>query len=150
MSEHEGEKVPGVKMVQSPESIVRQFCAAWDRRDLPSILAMMSDDIVFQNVPRPPFRGRPATAAFLAPIINKTTAIEFRILFLSVAADGSSVLTEREDFLHFRAEVVKIPLMGIFVLRDGLIAEWRDYADGTSVAAEFERAGVSLSLPQST
>lgn len=137
-------------MTQPSERIVRQFCEAWDRRDMPSILALMSDDIIYQNVPQPPFRGRQAAAAFLAPIVSKATAIEFKLLALSVAADGSSVLTEREDLLHFGSKVVKIPLMGIFVLRNGLIAEWRDYADGASVAAEFQRAGVSLAPAQHT
>ncbi len=118
------------------EDIVRTFCAAWERRDLDAVLAMMAVDIDYQNVPAPAMIGRDAVRAFIAPIIASTSRIEFRMCHLA-ALDDNVVLTERLDRLHFGEKTVDIPLMGIFVVRDGLISEWRDYGDSAHVQAQF-------------
>jgi limonene-1,2-epoxide hydrolase len=48
-----------------------------------------------------------------------------------VATVGNTVLTERVDHLVDAAgkTTMSIPLMGIFVVEDGKIAQWRDYFD---------------------
>ena len=49
---------------------------------------------------------------------------------VNVAADGDVVLTERLDMIRTPAgEVVGVPVMGTFVVRDGRIARWTDYWD---------------------
>lgn len=125
-------------MATDSEQIIRDFCAAWDRRDLDAILAAMSEDVVYQNVPVPAMCGREAARAFLAPIIEHTTAIEFILHAIAASADGRFVMTERLDRLHYPGGTVDIPLMGTFEIRDGVITAWRDYADGASVQAQFE------------
>jgi limonene-1,2-epoxide hydrolase len=48
---------------------------------------------------------------------------------LAIAQDGERVFTERVDYLRKADGTVlaTIRLMGIFVVRDGRIVEWRDY-----------------------
>ncbi|WP_283939748.1 limonene-1,2-epoxide hydrolase family protein [Pseudomonas sp. R3.Fl] len=48
---------------------------------------------------------------------------------LAIAQDGERVFTERVDYLRKADSTViaTIHLMGIFVIRDGWIAEWCDY-----------------------
>ena len=71
--------------------------------------------------------------------------MEFEIL--AIASSGDRVLTKRVDRLHFPGVVVEIPLMGIFVVRDGKIAEWRDYGDCATAAQAFADAKVDLAPP---
>mgnify|MGYP003343616549 CR=1 FL=1 len=44
-------------------------------------------------------------------------------------AEGDVVLTERIDVFHMGETTIELPVMGIFEVRDGLIAAWRDYFD---------------------
>ena len=118
------------------DDIVRAFCAAWEQRDLEAILAMLSETIRYQNVPAPVMVGRDDVRAFIEPIVTGSTAIEFIVTALAASADGA-VLTERIDKIHYGERSVVIPLMGIFRLVDGMIDEWRDYADHESVASQF-------------
>lgn len=127
-------------MQADPESIVRDFCKAWELLDAPCVFGMLADDIVYQNVPRPAYIGKAAVVAFLEPIFRRALKIEFRLLAIAVAADGRRVLTERLDRLHFSEGVIDIPLMGIMELDDqGLIAAWRDYPDSGHVAAQWDQ-----------
>lgn len=61
-----------------------------------------------------------------------------------MSASGNEVLTERLDRLHFPTGVVDIPLMGILVVRNGKISQWRDYSDNTVAAAAFANAKIDL------
>ena len=124
--------------------VVVGFCAAWERRSVEDVLAYMAPDIVYENVPLPAMRGVEAAARFVTPILKNTTRIDFEVLSLAVSASGEKVLTERIDRLHFSTGVVEIPLMGIFVVRDGKISEWRDYTDNGATIAGFAEAKVDL------
>ena len=119
------------------EQIVIAFCEAWERSDLEAILGMLASDVDYQNVPAPAMIGREAVREFIAPLIAATTKIEFIMKAIGVSADGSTILTERIDKLHYGEKVVVLPLMGIFVVKDGLISQWRDYADSASVNEQF-------------
>ena len=119
------------------EQIVIAFCEAWERSDLEAILGMLASDVDYQNVPAPAMIGREAVREFIAPLIAATTKIEFIMKAIGVSADGSTILTERIDKLHYGEQVVVLPLMGIFVVKDGLISQWRDYAGSASVNEQF-------------
>ena len=129
-------------MSNDPKTVVTEFCEAWERGSVEEVLSFLAPDIVYQNVPLPVMHGSDEAAQFLAPILRNTTKVEF--IVLGIAASGEQVLTERLDRLHFPTGIVDIPLMGIFVVRDGKIAEWRDYADNASVGAAFANAKVDL------
>lgn len=47
---------------------------------------------------------------------------------LAETPDGV-VLTERTDRFLVRGKWIELPVMGAFRVRDGRIAEWRDYFD---------------------
>lgn len=131
-------------MSTTSRDVVIGFCNAFDRRSREDVLAYMAPDIVYQNVPLPAMHGLDEAAKFLTPLLAKTIKIEFKLLSLAVSASGDQVLTERVDRLHFSTGIVDIPLMGIFMVRNGKISEWRDYADNTSVVTGFINAKVDL------
>lgn len=130
------------------ETIVRTFCKAWERRDLEAILAMVGDDIVYQNVPAPPMHGKRAFRDFIFPIVRDTVAIEFELRALAATGSGDKVLTERLDRLHYPSGVIEIPLMGVFVVRDERVVEWREYSDFASIDEAVGRLGVDLAPGQ--
>jgi limonene-1,2-epoxide hydrolase len=113
----------------SPESVVRDFCAAFSRRDIQEILGFFAEDAVYHNIPIAPVEGRAAIEAVLKQFVGPaTTSAEFEVRNLAVA--GRVVLTERVDRFSIDGKDVALPVMGSFeVDEDGRIRAWRDYFD---------------------
>ena len=115
------------------ESIVREFCAAWSRLDSDELTGYFTDDAVYHNMPLEPLKGREAIRAFLAGFLTGVTFAEFE--FLNIVSSGDVVMTERVDHFELGGKKAGFPVMGIFELRDGKIAAWRDYFDMAQVTA---------------
>ena len=113
----------------NPEARVREFCAAFARRDVKEILGLMTEDCVYHNMPIAPLTGHAAIEPLLNSFLDGCREVEFEVLNLAV--DGSRVLTERIDrFAREDGTSLELPVMGIFeVADDGRIAAWRDYFD---------------------
>lgn len=117
-------------MPDSPATIVRDFCAAWDRLDWAAVFGAVTDDLVYHNIPMPVCHGIGAFRAFCTSI--PISAARFEIHHLVAA--GDVVLTERTDTLVTPAGTMVIRVMGVFEIRDGRIARWRDYFDPAEMA----------------
>ncbi len=109
----------------TPIQIVTDFCAAWDRLDWPAIYAHLADDILYHNIPTDPTHGIDAFKAVFAAF--PVSAARFEIHH--IAAAGAIVMTERTDHFLLAGKPIVIRVMGIFEIRDGKIAVWRDYFD---------------------
>jgi len=109
------------------EQTVRAFCAAWQRRDIDELLDFFTDDAVYHNMPVDPVRGREAIRGVFGMFVVPATSIEFEIRHLASA--GSVVHTERVDRFVIGGREVALPVAGVFEVRDGRIAAWRDYFD---------------------
>ena len=120
-------------MTDTPISIVRDFCAAWDRMDWDAVTAALSDDIFYHNIPMAPVIGIAAFKAFLTGF--PVSAAEFEIHH--IAANGNVVMTERTDRFTIAGKPVVIRVMGVFVVTAGKISEWRDYFDLAEFAAQM-------------
>ncbi|MET0659834.1 MAG: limonene-1,2-epoxide hydrolase family protein [Steroidobacteraceae bacterium] len=126
--------------MRTPENIVRDFGRAWEARDPDAIIAALTEDIVYENVPIPAMRGHEEVRRFITPNLKKSSAIKFDFLCVAIAANGA-VLTERIDTFYFGDKSVAVPLMGIFELRGEKIARWRDYADIGSFVRQMQAIG---------
>lgn len=115
--------------MSSPESVVRDFCAAFSRRDIQEILGFFAEDAVYHNMPIAPVKGRAAIEAVLKQFVGPaTTSAEFEVHNLAVS--GRVVLTERVDRFSIDGKDVALPVMGSFEVDDaGRIRAWRDYFD---------------------
>ncbi len=111
----------------SPSEVVREFCAAVDRKDLSAVEALLDDQVVYHNIGSEPAVGRDATLAAVKFQFDMFEPIEFRIR--NLAADGDTVLTERADVVTANGITAPVPVMGTFEVRDGRIVAWRDYFD---------------------
>jgi len=110
-----------------PEAIVREFCAAWSRRDVAELLAYFADDAVYHNVPLAPVAGKDGIREILNLFVPPAEAIDFEMLHL--AARGDVVFTERVDRFTIGGRRVELPVAGVFEIRNGRITAWRDYFD---------------------
>ena len=112
---------------------VQAFCEAWKSRDADRIAALVTEDCFYHNVPMAPVVGRAAIAEFIRGFLGDAETVEFEMLSIAEAADGT-VLTERVDRFDMAAGKVALPVMGSFQVKDGLIARWLDYFDMTHFA----------------
>lgn len=71
--------------------------------------------------------GRTAILANLAGFM--TLGGRVAVDMIHVVADGPAVMTKRVDHFITDNGRISLPVMGIFEVRDGTIAAWRDYFD---------------------
>lgn len=114
---------------------VEAFFAACRRLDADGIMALLADDIVYQNVPFPADRGKPAVARTLKAFGRVVTG--FEVEMLHIAARDGVVLTERIDVLTGPLLFLDLPVCGTFEVRDGQITLWRDYFDLAGASAKL-------------
>jgi limonene-1,2-epoxide hydrolase len=110
------------------EAIVNRFMAAWTRRNLDELSSFFTDDIVCHNIPMAPARGLAELRALFASFLDAADTIEIRVL--NSASSGNFVFNERIDvFTRGPNRRLELPVAGVFELRDGRIARWREYFD---------------------
>jgi limonene-1,2-epoxide hydrolase len=114
--------------VSGNEKRVRALLDAFNANDLERILSFFADDALYHNVPVAPVRGIAAIRAVLQGFLGLASQVDWVVHHLAEAADGA-VLTERTDRFLVNGRWIELPVMGSFVVRDGKIAEWRDYFD---------------------
>ena len=116
------------------ERIIRDFIAAWSRLDASELASYFTEDGCYYNIPTDPVRGRDNVEAFIKGFTANWTETEWDIV--SIGAVGDRVYAERLDRTKTTAGDVDLPCLGVFEMRDGRIAEWRDYFDlGTFMKA---------------
>ncbi|GAA3224093.1 limonene-1,2-epoxide hydrolase family protein [Actinocorallia longicatena] len=112
---------------RTPIETVRAFLAALESLDVDAAVELLADGAVYQNVPLPPARGRKAVERQLRFMVKYATGFEARLHH--IAADGTTVLTERTDVLVNGSWRSEFWVCGTFETRDGKITLWRDYFD---------------------
>ncbi|WP_369636826.1 limonene-1,2-epoxide hydrolase family protein [Nocardia sp. JMUB6875] len=103
------------------------LCAEWRTGTPESIAEFFTDDAVYHNIPMQPFVGKPAILEFLRGFIGSFGGIDFDIHHQAVT--GNTVLNERTDRFTIGDKRIELPVTGVFEVRDGRIAAWRDYFD---------------------
>jgi limonene-1,2-epoxide hydrolase len=112
---------------KSPIDVVQSFLGAMEAKQLDRAAALMADDIVYQNVPFPADRGKPAVLRTLKAFERFVTSFEVRMHH--IAERDGVVLTERVDILAGPFVYLDIWVCGTFQVKDGKITLWRDYFD---------------------
>lgn len=134
-----------------PTAIVVRFLGALERLDAAAAVALLDDDVVYENVSLPTIRGRAAAERALGLMCRRVSG--FEATCHRVAADGPTVLTERTDAIVLGRVRVAFWVCGRFEVRDGRITHWRDYfdwANTTSAAVRGVVRGLASLLPAST
>jgi limonene-1,2-epoxide hydrolase len=114
----------------TPGEAVAALIAANEARDIDAILATLTDDIVYENVPMSVLTGHDEVRGFLGPFAGMSTSIEFEVLHQ--VEQGNIVMNERIDkFVLTDGKKIDLRVAGVFEVRDGKVAVWRDYFDLT-------------------
>ncbi len=114
-------------MNTTPEQLVRDFCAAWSRRDIDELLGYLADDAVYHNMPMAPVVGHAAIRAVFEFFVRPAETIDWEVRH--IASTGNVVFTERLDRFNIAGKPVELPIAGVFEVHDGKITAWRDYFD---------------------
>jgi limonene-1,2-epoxide hydrolase len=110
-----------------PIRVVETFLRNLEAKDLDGAAALMSDDVVYQNVPLPADHGKAAVVRTLKSFQKVFNGFEVRIK--NIAERDGVVLTERVDILTGPLLYIDIWVCGTFEVKDGKITLWRDYFD---------------------
>jgi|SRR5690242_9412649 limonene-1,2-epoxide hydrolase len=114
-------------MATDAEKIVNDFCTAFERKNLEELMGYFADDAVYHNMPMDPAKGKDAIRKAINTFLPMATSIEFKIL--RTVAAGNVVCNERIDKFNLGGKRVELPVAGVFEIRNGKIALWRDYFD---------------------
>jgi len=115
-------------MSDDPSAVVTAFIAEFSERhpDVDRLVTYFTDDAVYHNMQGQPARGIEA----IRNALGYTQRYQSRGWeIVHQAANGNIVLNERLDHYQVGAGVVSLPVAGVFEIRDGKIAAWRDYFD---------------------
>jgi len=106
---------------------VNAFMKAAADRDYDTAVSYLTDDIEYQNMPLPPVNGKQAVRDTLDMLLANAEGSEW-VVHREVES-GNIAMNERTDRFLIGGKWMELPVAGIFELRDGKIALWRDYFD---------------------
>lgn len=117
----------------SAADIVREFIRAWEEPNNlnAAMRTFMADDCLYENIGLSKTTGPDEAIAFFEGLGAQLPLASIKVDMLAIMAQGDQVLTERVDHLLDEAgnNLASLRVMGIFELRDGKVAGWRDYFD---------------------
>jgi limonene-1,2-epoxide hydrolase len=122
-------------MSATPIETAETFFGHWNANRIDEALAMLSGDVLYDNVPFPDIIGRENVRKFHRDFgLGTTFTVDWQVT--QIAAAGNVVLNERIDiFLHESGGRITLPVMGTLTIEDGVVTVWRDYFD----PADFDR-----------
>ena len=111
------------------EKIVTQFCLDWAQRDADLLVDYLAEDIEYQMYEgRPDIVGHEQFKQELGDWLKGLQEVKWDIL--RSHAIGELVINERVD--HFisddPAKTFRLPIAGVFLVREGKIKMWKDYS----------------------
>lgn len=117
---------------------VKAFLDAMMRKDYDKGLALVAPDIEYDNVPIGKVTGPDGVRTVLEPFFVPTITNEYKVL--REVADGGTVILERLDRHLLESGWVELPVTGVFEVRDGKVALWRDYFDAATIMSKWPAA----------
>jgi len=108
-------------------AIIRDFIGAWSRLDVEEIVGYFAEDGVYHNMPTAPVPGHEKLKQFVGGFIASWTQTDWDIL--TIMGEGNIVIAERLDRTKVGDIAIDLPCCGVFEMKDGKIAVWRDYFD---------------------
>lgn len=110
----------------TPKQTIERLMSAFEALDFEALYALVDDDIVYQNMPQEPIRGKAALEALFSGFGNVS---QIRFELRNMVSEGNTVLSEHLDHLVVNGRTCVVPMMSSFTLKDGKVAEWREYYD---------------------
>ena len=114
---------------------VRRLCSSWPKLTREQFAEVMAPDCRYINIPWPDqvCTGPDESFDFLRYF---QTTYEIEIAILREVVGGDVVMSERLETFRRASDgvvVLELPVTGVFGMRDGMVAEMRDYFDSAAV-----------------
>ena len=119
----------------TPTETVNAFIAAIERKDVEAAVALVSDDVSYENMPMQPIVGAEAMAATLEMFLAPASEVEWPVLRQFEV--GNVVVNERLDRFKIGDGWLELPIAGVFEVVDGRIRLWRDYFDMATYSGQM-------------
>lgn len=114
----------------APAEVVEAFLYAVMRdKDFDRLSELVTDDLVYENVGYSTIRGGQRLVAMFRGMAARMPVINWEVRFHRVASQGATILTERTDSIVMGRFQAHFWVFGVFEIRDGRVALWRDYFD---------------------
>lgn len=129
--------------MSTPTQIVERFLEHLNAQRIDDGMDLLAEDIFYHNIPMDPMTGREAVRQSAHEFgMGNTLRVDWQLV--SLASAGDMVLTERIDtFTAADGQQISMPLMGSLLVRDGHIAEWRDYFDLGQLQRQMTAMGMA-------
>lgn len=120
-------------LTDSTLDVIDRFNAAFNRHDVDTVMALMTDDCVFENTSSPPdgerYEGQQAVRAFWERMFASTPSAHFDAEDIFAAGDRCTV---RWRYTWMEADGTDGHVRGVdvFRVRDGKVAEKLSYVKG--------------------
>lgn len=107
--------------------VVNDMCAAWTAPlDFDKIARFLAEDCTFRaSETSPPIKGRQAIVEGLRKMLGSPAKARFDIV--QTFARGPMVVNERFDRFTLPNREINWNGVGVFYLKNGLVAEWSDF-----------------------
>jgi len=136
--------------VQENVQVVKNGFAAFGRRDIPGLLALMSEDVEWispgTGMPLSGTRhGRDGVASFFQDLARELDISDFQPR--EFIADGDRVLVVGWERTTVKStnRTVELDWIMAFTVRNGKITSYREYTDTQAMAAAYESAARAAS-----
>ena len=122
----------------TPQQVVEQFFKACEELDFDTAFTFIAQNCVYKNMPFHTAQGKERVQRDLTAMGKLLT--QFDVEMVNIAVNGNVVLTERIDTLAGRFFKADLALMGVLVVEDGKITQWRDYFDWSASSGIFAKS----------
>ena len=114
---------------------VNTFMRCIESKDIDAAVALLADDVSYENMPIDPIVGREAVRQVLDGFLQPAQEVDWR-------DDrewkiGGAVINERVDRFKIGDGWLELPVAGFFEVADGQITLWRDYFDMGSYMSQL-------------
>lgn len=121
----------------SAGDVVTELIKANEARDIAAVLAVMSDDVEYENVGMGVCRGHDEVRALLGPFLAGAERVAWEVL--AQLERGDTVMNERVDrFFLPGGKQVEARVAGYFEVQDGKVRRWRDYFDTATLLRDLQ------------
>ncbi|KAI9002501.1 putative cytosolic protein [Hyaloraphidium curvatum] len=122
----------------TPNEVFTAFYKAMEKTDFETALKYVAPDCAYINMPAPTtvVKGHEGIKAVLVPFFAPFERNEFHII--NKVIHGDLIIAERVDkHFHPSGVIVDLPVTGVYLIKDGMIQEYRDYFDMTYITTQI-------------
>jgi limonene-1,2-epoxide hydrolase len=121
------------------EELVAVMCNAMTGGSMDKVVACLTEDVFYHNLPFDPIIGRAGVKEFLNPFVDTPHGGLETIDYLHTLSDGNTVMNARNETWRHKDVTVILPVAGVFEIENGLISRWCDYWDTATLQPLVDR-----------